>query len=96
MAARFEIWDPPSLPPPRCVCPGCDAQCYLHSYNGFPTNTTTIYGGIKAAVGSAAAVTYSLGSNQTCQGGGASSSKPASRSLRRALLTPQVDPGVTL
>jgi hypothetical protein len=45
---------------------GCDAQCYLHSYNGFPTATTSIFGGIKAAAGSSAAVTYSLGSNMTC------------------------------
>ena len=28
---------------------GCESQCYLHSYNGFPTNTTSFYGGIAAS-----------------------------------------------
>ena len=28
---------------------GCESQCYLHSYNGFPTNTTSIFGGIAAS-----------------------------------------------
>lgn len=28
---------------------GCESQCYLHSYNGFPTNTTSFYGGILAS-----------------------------------------------
>lgn len=46
---------------------GCEAQCYLHSYNGFPTNTTSIYGGIAAAGAKAGAtVSYSVGSNLTC------------------------------
>lgn len=46
---------------------GCEAQCYLHSYNGFPSNTTTIFGGIAAAgTKTGATVTYAHGSNLTC------------------------------
>ena len=46
---------------------GCDAQCYLHSYNGFPSNTTSFFGGIAAAGAKAGAtVTYAQGSNLTC------------------------------
>ena len=57
--------------------------CYLHSYNGNPSNITSIYGGIAEAVdggidggsgggGGGSKVTYSLGANNTCpKGGGA-------------------------
>ena len=47
---------------------GCEAQCYLHSYNGFPSNTTSIYGGLAMAAPAAgfSSVSYSLGSNLTC------------------------------
>lgn len=46
-------------------------MCYLHSYNGQPSNITSIFGGIwqqGSAMG--ANVVYSLGSNETCPHGG--------------------------
>jgi hypothetical protein len=48
-------------------------MCYLHSYNGNPSNITSIYGGIaEAGEAVGATVSYSLGSNNTClKGGGA-------------------------
>ena len=52
---------------------GCDAQCYLHSYNGFPDATTSIYGGVAAAAGPVDRVAYALGANITCPGGKGSS-----------------------
>jgi len=63
----------------------CDkGNCYLHSYNGNPSNVTTILGGIHDAV-TKGTTTYSLGSNITCPGGGGSKvpydcwSNPASK-----------------
>lgn len=42
-------------------------ECYLHSYAGSPSNITSIYGGIAAAVAPVGAtVTYALGSNASC------------------------------
>ena len=44
-----------------------DGMCYLHSYNGNPSNITSIFGGIAAAGAAAgASVSYTQGSNLTC------------------------------
>jgi hypothetical protein len=43
----------------------------LHSYNGNPSNVTSIYGGIAlAAEAVGATASFSAGSNTTCPGGG--------------------------
>eukprot|EP00039_Didymoeca_costata_P005644 m.83310 g.83310 ORF g.83310 m.83310 type:complete len:797 (+) comp12915_c0_seq1:95-2485(+) len=42
-----------------------NGTCYLHSYNGYPTNITSIYDGIAAAV-PPGSVQFELGSNATC------------------------------
>jgi beta-glucosidase len=48
-----------------------EGACYLHSYNGNPSNITSIYGGIaEAGEAVGATVSYSLGSNNTCHNGG--------------------------
>ena len=44
-----------------------DGMCYLHSYNGNPSNITSLFGGIAAAGAAAgASVSYTQGSNLTC------------------------------
>eukprot|EP00662_Eupelagonemidae_sp_cell21_P026884 gene26884-34436_t len=51
--------------PQRPVPASSHAGCYLHSYNGNPSNYTTILGGVRAAF-PGAAVSYAHGCNSTC------------------------------